>query len=212
MYKRQDLQEFATLPPPGVFRTEWALPADEPIVLFLGRLIPRKGVDLLVEAFARACPEHGRLVIAGPEGEAGYVGKLRELARGKGIEGRTVFTGPLYGDQKKSALVDGQVFVLPSRYENFANGVAEAIACGMPVIISDRCGIQEFVAGQVGLVVPREIPALADALRQILGDAALYDQFRDACPRVAAQLSWSELLETQEELYTRARKSGNEPR
>ena len=211
-YNGVDLQEFATLPPPGVFRTEWALPADESIVLFLGRLIPRKGVDLLVEAFARACPGHGRLVIAGPEGEAGYVGKLRELARGKGIEGRTVFTGPLYGDQKKSALVDGQVFVLPSRYENFANGVAEAIACGMPVIISDRCGIQEFVAGQVGLVVPREIPALADALRQVLGDAALYDRFRDACPKVAAQLSWSELLGTQEELYTRARKSGNEPR
>jgi glycosyltransferase involved in cell wall biosynthesis len=211
-YNGVDLQEFATLPPLGVFRTEWALPADESIVLFLGRLIPRKGVDLLVEAFARACPEHGRLVIAGPEGEAGYVGKLRELARGKGIEGRTVFTGPLYGDQKKSALVDGQVFVLPSRYENFANGVAEAIACGMPVIISDRCGIQEFVAGQVGLVVPREIPALAEALRQVLGDAALYDQFRVACPKVAAQLSWSELLQTQEELYTRARKSGNEPR
>jgi glycosyltransferase involved in cell wall biosynthesis len=209
-YNGVDLKEFATLPAPGAFRSEWALPSGEPIVLFLGRIIPRKGVDLLIEAFAQACPERGRLVIVGPEGESGYVEKLRQLAREKHIEGRTVFTGSLYGDQKKAALVDSQVFVLPSRYENFANGVAEAIACGMPVIISDRCGIQEFVAGQAGLVVPREGPALADALRQLLSDAALYDRFRAACPHVAAQLSWAELLGTQEEMYVRVLQGSNE--
>jgi len=211
-YNGVDLQEFATLPNSGIFRAEWALPPDEPIVLFLGRIIPRKSVDLLIEAFAQACPERGRLVIAGPEGESGYVAQLRESAREKQIEDRTVFTGPLYGDQKKAALVDASIFVLPSRYENFANGVAEAIACGMPVIISDRCGIQEFVAGRVGLVVPREGPALADALRQLLSDKVLYDRFRAACPHVAAQLSWSELLGTQEEMYTRVLKGDNEPR
>lgn len=211
-YNGVDLKEYATLPPPGAFRGEWALPADEPIVLFLGRIIPRKGVDLLIEAFAQACPERGRLVIAGPEGESGYVAKLRESAREKHIEDRMIFTGPLYGDQKKAALVDGQVFVLPSRYENFANGVAEAIACGMPVIISDRCGIQEFVAGQAGLVVPREGPALADALHQLLSDTALYNRFCAECPHVAGRLSWSELLGTQEELYARVLKGSNEPR
>ncbi len=211
-YNGVDLKEFVTLPAPGAFRSEWALPPDEPIVLFLGRIIPRKGADLLIEAFAQACPERGRLVIAGPEGESGYVAKLRESAREKRIEGRTIFTGPLYGDQKKSALVDGHIFVLPSRYENFANSVAEAIACGMPVIISDRCGIQEFVAGQAGLVVLREGPALADALRQLLSDTALYDRFRAACPRVAAQLSWAELLGTQEKMYERVLQNSNKSR
>jgi glycosyltransferase involved in cell wall biosynthesis len=211
-YNGVDLQEFSTLPAAGVFRKEWALPADEPIVLFLGRIIPRKGADILIEAFAQACPKSGRLVIAGPEGESGYLTKLRELAREKRIEDRTVFTGPIYADQKKSALVDGAVFVLPSRYENFANGVAEAIACGMPVIISNRCGIQEFVAGQVGLVIPRETPPLVEALRQVLGDSALYERFRAGCPEVAAQLSWARLLVTQEEIYARVRKGGNEPR
>jgi glycosyltransferase involved in cell wall biosynthesis len=80
----------------------------------------------------------------------------------------------------------------------------------MPVIISDRCGIQEFVAGQAGLVVPREGPALADALRQLLSDTALYDRFRAACPHVAAQLSWAELLGTQEEMYVRVLQGSNE--
>lgn len=211
-YNGVDLQEFATLPAAGAFRKEWALPATEPIVLFLGRIIPRKGADMLIEAFAEACPQSGRLVIAGPEGESGYVTRLRELAREKRIEDRTTFTGPLYAEQKKSALVDGDLFVLPSRYENFANGVAEAIACGMPVIISDRCGIQEFVAGHVGLVIPLEKSALVEGLRQLLSDNGLYEKFRGACPEVAAELSWTRLLGTQEEIYTRVRKDGHEPR
>jgi glycosyltransferase involved in cell wall biosynthesis len=211
-YNGVDLQEFSTLPAAGVFRAEWALPAGEPIVLFLGRIIPRKGADMLIEAFAEACPQAGRLVIAGPEGESGYLAKLRELAREKRVEDRTTFTGPLYAEQKKAALVDGDIFVLPSRYENFANGVAEAIACGMPVIISDHCGIQEFVAGQVGLVIPLDKSALVEALRKLLGDSSLYEQFRAACPDVAAQLSWARLLGTQEEIYVRVRKDGHEPR
>jgi glycosyltransferase involved in cell wall biosynthesis len=139
--------------------------------------------------------------VAGPEGEVGYVGQLRELARAKGVEARTIFTGPLYGDQKKSALADCDVFALPSRYENFSNSVAEAIACCKPVIISDRCGISEFVVDQVGLVIPREVPAIVDALRRLLGDPALYARFQAACPAVAGQLSWRELLAVQEKLY-----------
>jgi glycosyltransferase involved in cell wall biosynthesis len=200
-YNGVDLNEFAALPARGSFRAEWTIPPGEPVVLFLGRVIPRKGVDLLISAFAEACPQHGRLVVAGPEGEVGYVGQLRELARAKGVEARTIFTGPLYGDQKKSALADCDVFALPSRYENFSNSVAEAIACCKPVIVSDRCGISEFVVDQVGLVIPREVPAIVDALRRLLADPALYARFQAACPAVAGRLSWRELLAVQEKLY-----------
>jgi glycosyltransferase involved in cell wall biosynthesis len=211
-YNGVDLKEFLTLPPRGTFRTEWALPPDEPIVLFLGRVIPRKGVDLLIDAFASACPEQGRLVIAGPEGEIGYVAKLRLKAREKRIEDRTNFTGPLYGDQKKAVLADSQIFALPSRYENFANGVAEAIACGMPAIVTDSCGVSEFVRDRVGLVIPRDVSALANALRTLLSDSTLYAKFHEACPKVASELSWQELLGKQRELYARACKAKNEPR
>ncbi len=210
-YNGVDLNEFATLPPRGAFRSEWTIPAEEPVVLFVSRVIPRKGVDLLISAFAEACPERGRLVIAGPEGEVGYIGQLRELARSKGVEPRTIFTGPLYGDQKKAALADCDLFALPSRYENFANSVAEAIACCRPVIVSDRCGISEFVKDQVGLVIPREVPAIAGALRLLLTDQALYRSFQEACPRVAGQLSWNELLAVQEEIYGQVIGKHDEP-
>jgi len=210
-YNGVDLKEFQILPPRGTFRTEWALPQDEPIVLFLGRLIPRKGVDLLIDAFSMACPDRGRLVIAGPEGDIGYVAKMREIAREKRVEDRTVFTGPLYGDQRKAVLADSQVFALPSRYENFANSVAEAIACGMPCIVTDKCGVSEFVLDRVGLVIPREIAALTEALRRLLGDSTLYEKFRKECPKVASELSWQELLGKQQDIYARVCRGKKKP-
>jgi glycosyltransferase involved in cell wall biosynthesis len=210
-YNGVDLDEFSILPPYGAFRKEWAISDDEPVVLFLGRLIPRKGVDLLINSFAAACPQRGRLVVAGPEGEAHYVKQLRELARSKGVEARTIFTGALYGDQKKSVLVDCDVFALPSRYENFANSVAEAIACGKPVVVSDRCGISEFVNGSAGLVIPRDQNALTESLTSILSDRVLYDKLRSACPDVAARLSWNQLLGAQESLYDLARATPQKP-
>ena len=206
-YNGVDLDDFAILPARGAFRAAWGISPDEPVVLFLGRLIPRKGVDILIAAFARACPERGRLVIAGPEGEPHLLARMQALARAEGVEERTIFTGPLYGVDKKSVLVDCDVFVLPSRYENFANSVAEAIACGRPVIVSDQCGISEFVAGEAGLVIPREQNALTAALRLLLNDRVLYARFRDGCPSVAARLSWHEMLDKQESLYTEIRSS-----
>jgi glycosyltransferase involved in cell wall biosynthesis len=204
-YNGVDLDDFATLPARGTFRAKWGISPDEPVVLFLGRLIPRKGVDLLITSFARACPQSGRLVVAGPEGEPNLAQSLRAHARAEGIEPRVIFTGTLYGDEKKSALVDCDVFVLASSYENFANSVAEAIACERPVIVTDRCGISEFVAGEVGLVIPREVNALTDALRLLLNNRPLYERFQQACPRVAARLGWREMLDRQESLYGRIR-------
>ncbi len=208
-YNGIDLDDYATLPVWGAFRKKWTIPLDEPVVLFLGRLIPRKGVDLLITAFAQACPERGRLVIAGPEGESNLSEQMRALARAQGIEQRTIFTGPLYAEDKKSAFRDCDVFVLPSRYENFANSVAEAIACERPVIVTDKCGISEFVSGEVGLVIPREASALTDALRLLINNHALYGQFRGACAKVAARLGWQEMLDGQENIYADMRTGRN---
>jgi glycosyltransferase involved in cell wall biosynthesis len=64
------------------------------------------------------------------------------------VESRVIFTGPLYDEEKKTALADADLFALPSRYENFANAPAEAMACGVPVIITDACGIRSLVEGR----------------------------------------------------------------
>jgi glycosyltransferase involved in cell wall biosynthesis len=208
-YNGIDAVSFASLPPCGSFRAKWRVPPEQPLILFLSRLIPRKGADILIEAFAQACPESGRLVIAGPEGELGYRSYLEKRAKESGVEARVLFTGPLYDEEKKAVLADADLFVLPSRYENFANAAAEAMACGIPVIVTESCGIRSLVDGQAGLVIASEKEALAAALRKLLDDKALYAQLKDGCRRIAGQLSWDRLTAQMEGCYTEALEKGN---
>jgi glycosyltransferase involved in cell wall biosynthesis len=208
-YNGINLSEFADLPTRGTFRAKWKIPPQEPLILFLGRLIPRKGADILVEAFASSCPKSGRLVIAGPEGERGYRAYLEERARSSGVESRVTFTGPVYDEDKQALLVDSDLFVLPSRYENFANAPAEAIAYGVPVIITNACGIRSLVDGRTGLVIPPEKDALTEALSALLNDAQLYARFKAGCRGVADELSWPRLTEQMEGHYSLAMAHSN---
>jgi glycosyltransferase involved in cell wall biosynthesis len=194
----------ADRPPRGAFRKKWGIPLDEPLVLFLGRLIPRKGAAILIEAFSEAFPISGRLVIAGPEGEPGYRASIEARAREAGLESRVVFTGAVYDHDKSALMTDADIFVLPSRYENFANSAAEAIAFGIPVIITTCCGIRSLVDGRAGLVIAPEKRPLVAALRSLSSDPALYAKLKAGCSEVAAELGWDRLTEQMEAHYTRA--------
>lgn len=192
----------------GQFRQRWNVKASKPLILFLSRLIPRKGADILIDAFTRACPESGCLVIAGPEGEAGYRSYLEACAHNAGVHSRVIFTGPLYDNDKAAALADADLFVLPSRYENFANVAAEAMACGVPVIVSDTCGISSLVEGQAGLVIKPSSEAIAEALQKMLSDKALYARFKEGCHQVADLLSWDHLAAQMETYYAQTLANG----
>jgi len=201
-YNGVDSDLFAYLPQRGAFRSKWNLPANEPLVLFLSRLIPRKGADVLIEAFAEACPREGRLVIAGPEGESGYVTQLKACASKRGVADRVVFIGPVYDENKRSLYEDADVFALPSRYENFANVAAEAMACGVPVILSEGCGISALVDQEkAGLIVAPQVEGVSNAIRVILSDTALYTELKEGCKRLTAQLDWERLAAQMEGAY-----------
>jgi glycosyltransferase involved in cell wall biosynthesis len=200
-YNGVDRDTPATLPPPGTFREQHGIAADEPLIFFMSRLIPRKGADILIDAFATVCPDRGYLAIAGPEADAEYVASLRRRAEDRGVASRVLFTGPLYDAAKASALQDSTVFALPSRYENFANVAAEAMVHGVPVIISDACGIRSLVEHRAGLVVKPETEPLTEALRQLLSDRALYAKLKDGCRGVTDELSWTSLAAKMEGYY-----------
>jgi glycosyltransferase involved in cell wall biosynthesis len=192
-YNGVDRDAPATLPPPGTFRAKHGIAPGVPLILFISRLIPRKGAELLIEAFSQVCPAEGVLVIAGPEGDAAYVASLRKIASESGAAAQVIFTGPLYDADKFAALEDATVFALPSRYENFANVAAEAMVHSVPVIISDACGIRSLVEGRAGLVVPVAVAPLAEALRTLLTDRALYAKFQEGCRAATQEMSWSSL-------------------
>jgi glycosyltransferase involved in cell wall biosynthesis len=124
------------------------------LALFLSRIHPKKGCDLLLEAFADRFGEDPawHLVMAGPD-QVGWKAELEHRAVALGIADRITWAGMLSGAVKWGAYRAGEVFVLPSHSENFGIVVAEALACGLPVLISDKVNIwREIAAAGAGIV------------------------------------------------------------
>ena len=181
-----DLAEFQTLPEPGSFRRRYPQVGTRRIVLFLGRLHPKKGLELLIPAFAQAATADAVLVIAGPDAD-GYQAHLEKLVRAHGLTGRVVFTGMLYGADRIVALADAYLFVLPSYQENFGLAVVEALAAGTPVLISDQVNIHDQItAAGLGAVVHTRADELAAELARWLGDHEL----RRAAAAKARPFAW----------------------
>lgn len=127
---------------------------DKKVAISLGRLHPKKGCDLLIEAFARTlAPDPAwHLIMAGPD-QVGWQEQLISQAERLNIAGRVTWTGMLSGARKWGALGCSEIFVLPSHQENFGIVVAEALACGVPVLISNKVNIwREVQTEEAGLV------------------------------------------------------------
>ena len=205
--RRNGVEVPESLPAVGAFRRRWKIPDDAALVLFLGRLVSKKSPELLLDAFAQwqALSPLGRtsvLVLAGPHEGDGYREKLDMQAARLNLAGRVVFTGPLYDEAKWSAYRDADVFVLPSQNENFGNTAMEAVACGIPVLVTDCCGVAPLVDGRAGLVVPHDQQALTAALGQLLDHPALRERLQRGCAEVARETDWEEPLSETEALYT----------
>jgi glycosyltransferase involved in cell wall biosynthesis len=204
--RRNGIEIPGQFPPAGSFRSQWNIASDAKFVLFLGRLVSKKSPDLMLEVFSRwnlrGNGSRGSvLVMAGPDEGDGFRQHLEGIAAQMGLNGKVLFTGPLYGDAKWAAYRDADVFVLPSQNENFGNTAAEAVACGTPVLVTDRCGIAPIVDQRAGLVVSHDCTALEAGLAQILNDPAIAARLREGCKGVANSLSWAEPLAQMETLY-----------
>ena len=204
--RRNGIDVPAKFPTPGDFRNRWNISRNVKLVLFLGRLVSKKSPDLILEAFSRWQRSRNGfrdsvLVVAGPDEGDGFRRQLEAQAARLGLNGGVLFTGPLYGDAKWAAYRDADVFVLPSQNENFGNTAAEAVACGTPVLVTDRCGIAPIVDRKAGVVVPHDCAALEGGLAQILDNPAFAANLRAGCPAVARSLGWAEPLAEMEDLY-----------
>ncbi len=198
-----DLDEFAELPPAGFLRDRHREIGDRRIVLFLSRLNFKKGLDLLIPAFAAVAERRPdlHLVIAGPDG--GMEAAARGWVAEHGIAARTSFVGLLSGGAKLGALRDAACFVLPSYSENFGIAVVEAMACGLPVLISDKVNIwREIAAARAGLVTTTQVTDVAAKLEALLADPeAAAAMGARARALVAARWNWVAIAERLEAVY-----------
>jgi glycosyltransferase involved in cell wall biosynthesis len=143
-----------------------------PYVLVLSRLHHKKGLELLLPAFLSLVkyPEFAawKLVLAG-DGEAKYVDSLKSLVRGYGGKENVVFAGWVDGNRRSSMLREASLLALTSYQENFGLCAVEALACGVPVIVSPQVNLsQEIKAADAGWVAPLEPAALESALADAL--------------------------------------------
>lgn len=186
---------------PGQFRARHGVARDRRVVLFLGRLHHKKGLDYLASALpelAKQVPDC-HVVVAGPDG--GALEPFRQQLRTLGVEQRVSIVGPLYGHDRFAAIADADCFVLPSRQEGFSMAILEAMACGKPVVISDACHFPDVAQG-AGIIVPLNAQALAQALARVLAnptDAAAMGAFGQQL--VSERYTWNRIAERSIALY-----------
>lgn len=196
-----DPDEFDSLPDEETFRKEHGIDSNVSIVLFLSRLHKRKGGDLLVSAFAelRDTYPDARLVFVGPD--EGARGSLEQLVDNYGLSDDVLFTGPLYGEDKWAVFRDADVFVLPStdRYESFGNVVLEALACGTPAVVTDVCGVVEYLPERFSTPVEPSDSDLEEGIRKLLEDPDL--DRKESLSFIDSELSWMAVAEQFESIY-----------
>jgi glycosyltransferase involved in cell wall biosynthesis len=201
-----DLAPYANLPSRTVLRARYPAIGDRKVVLFLGRLSFKKGVDIAIAAFAEATRERDDafLIIAGPDD--GVRAGAEALIEAQGLGARILFTGMVSGEDKRIVLAGSDIFVQPSQSENFGIAVVEAAACSIPVVISDRVNLwRDFDEAQAGLTAPLTVGAFAAHLRTLLDDpseaAALG---RRGAELVRRRFNWDALGPEYEAMYALA--------
>ena len=191
------LRHFADLPDDADFRRRYGL-GEMPTVLFMGRLQRRKGLDALIQAFQQANIEHSRLLIVGPD--EGMMNAIQALAAG---DERIVIAGYLSGEERRRALAAGDVFALPAVGEGLSMAALEAMAAGMPVILSPGCNMNEVETVGAGYVAMASADAFAVKLRLLLVDSDRRARMGKAARQLIAQkYTWDTVAKQLESVYS----------
>jgi len=170
---------------------------DAPYILFVGRLNPIKGPDLLLQAFSRIAPTHGdyHLVLAGPDG--GMKASLESAAGRMRLRGRVHFLGYVGGPEKAAAYHGASFVVIPSRQEAMSIVVLEAGICGKPVLITDQCGFP--AVGQVdgGRITVATEDGIAEGLRDMMRTSGKAKEMGENMQRYVEQhYSWDVIAQS----------------
>lgn len=175
-----------------------------PFILFLGRLNPIKGPDLLLEAFyqGRAKWPQWHLVFAGPDG--GLLSELKSRVEAYHLTDHVHFIGYLEGSEKAAAYKCAELLAIPSRHEAMSIVALEAGICGTPVLLTDQCGFDGVQNAGGGIVTPASVAGIEIGLDQLLSaDVNLEIMGQKLQGYVQKQYTWSEVIKQYLELYNK---------
>ena len=202
-------EQFANIPPQGTFQSDHPELHNSPYILFLSRLHYQKGVSLLAQAFALLSQTNQRihLVVAGPD--YGSKSELEDYIATAGLSQRVHLVGPLYGSHKLAAFRDAACFCLPSLNERFSMAILEALACGLPAVISENCFFKEVETCGAGLVLPLSAERFSKGLSHVLDDSEELERMRNSARSlVLSTYTWPAIAAKSIDAYTRHRSTG----
>ncbi len=194
------------LPAKEISRQQLGIKPDCPIILFMSRIDPKKGLDLLLPALeklqATELDFHFVLAGANPQ-DADYENEIKHTIQASTLAKQTTITGFVQGELKLALLQDADLFVLPSYYENFGIAVAEAMAMSLPVVISDRVHIwQDIQSANAGWVTPCEVDKLTEALQTAIATKEERKQRGENARQLTqAKYSWRAIAREMIEAY-----------
>ena len=170
-----------------------------PRMLFMARVHPKKGLDLLVNAWARlgSLAKNWELVIAGPD-EQGYMAEVTRMAVSVGVSDKLIFTGSVTGATKIALLHSADLFVLPSHSEGFSISLLEAMACQVPVIATRACNCSDVSSAQSGWECEADVESLLETLKTAMSASELErtQRGRNGRALVQTKFTWPRVVAT----------------
>lgn len=163
-----DVEPYRDLPDRGEAREVWGLSDDEPAVMFLSRLHPKKGLETLIESMQTVSEQTGAVLLIAGSGEAAYQAELSRRIDELGLHEHVKFLGPVRGGRKTALFRAAEVFAIPTQQENFGLVFPEAMACGTSVITTRGVDIWQELEANGARIVDRTAAAFADAIVQAL--------------------------------------------
>ncbi len=173
-------QDFASLPSPEISYQEFPQTRNKTLIIFLGRIDPKKGLDLLAPAFAQALKKFPdtHLIVAGPD-NTGFLPTAENYFIKAGCRDAVTFTGMLTGTLKYAALAAADIYVAPSYSEGFSMSVLEGMATGLPCVITTGCNFPEAGTAKAASIVDIDADKIADALIQLLQEPIAAQEMGD---------------------------------
>ena len=191
-----NLEEFNNLPPQEDIENLYPDLKGKKAILFFGRIHPKKGLDILAKSFSSFAKdrENVRLVIAGPD-ENGYKSKIKSILKNEDILDKVIFTGTLSGNNKLAVLRSANMFVLPSYSEGFSMAVLEAMACGLPVVITNKCNFPEVGKYKAGIIIEPDINQLGRELENLISNPDLCKEMGENGKKlVREKFTWDKIV------------------
>ncbi|WP_305555209.1 glycosyltransferase [Methanobrevibacter sp. V74] len=195
-----NLEDYTDFPEKGKFKSRLNIDENDKLILFLGRIHEIKGLDLLIKSFNQISNDNIKLAIVGED--YGFKGEVEKLINEFDLNEKVIFPGVLTGSDKIEALIDCDIFVMPSRYESFTTSGLEAMACSKPLILTKNNHIHTWVKDSVGLVCEFDTDDLSNCIEKLLNNEKLCEEFgKTGRKLIEEKYNWNKVSKQIESIY-----------